>query len=356
MSLDALRLLRGASRNTNSHTADRTTAEQKASEQTGLKQQGFEDKNSKRKDPEQQDPEQRDAEHKDNEPRASAEKRERNKVEDAEVLKWFGANAIKLRTIDADQNFDDLEPMVQPLRKARIVGIGEATHGTSDFFRLKHRLFRFLVTRMGFRALALEADNSECAAINDYVRTGRGSAQAALCGLTRVHWKCEEILALIEWMREYNQSLSAEQFKTQSLFFIGMERDQPSLPASAVLQYLETIDSPALPEMRETAKVILDIVTDWDNKTDDDLVRAHELVFQSTSKVRRAIRDDHSSRTGKAERVAALKQLELFKDCALEQTGGPNEGSNIRDRFYGQNRKPDSKGLRLEHQDSDMGS
>jgi erythromycin esterase len=137
-------------------------------------------------------------------------------------------------------------------------------------------------------------------------------------------------LDLIEWMREYNRSLSPEQFKTKSLYFIGMERDQTHIPGDLVLKFMERTANPALPQMRTMAKIVSDFVKNWEKETDQDLVSTHEFVFEATASIRRAIRDHRSSLASRKEKTEALRQLELFRDAALEQTGGA-DGSNIRD-------------------------
>ena len=63
---------------------------------------------------------------------------------------------------------------------ARIVSLGEATHGTREIFQLKHRMLEYLVERMDFTVFGIEASYPDCVAIDEYVRTGKGDAEAAL--------------------------------------------------------------------------------------------------------------------------------------------------------------------------------
>jgi len=109
-----------------------------------------------------------------------------------------------LRGVRAGCGFADLEPLRAIVSSARIVALGEATHGTREFFQLKHRLLEFLVRELGFTAFALEANWPEAQAVDDYVRHGRGDPAAALAGLRFWTWNTEEVLALIEWLRAYN--------------------------------------------------------------------------------------------------------------------------------------------------------
>ena len=72
-----------------------------------------------------------------------------------------------LISVSPGWNCDDLQPL-SFLGKAKIVGLGEATHGTYEFFRLKHRIFRLLVENYNFRIFGFEADMGESIFIDRY--------------------------------------------------------------------------------------------------------------------------------------------------------------------------------------------
>ncbi|MET9932029.1 MULTISPECIES: erythromycin esterase family protein [unclassified Streptomyces] len=100
---------------------------------------------------------------------------------------------------------DGLEEFGAALDGVRVVGLGESTHGTAEFFRLKHRLFEHLVTEHGFRTLAMEASASAGPAVDAYVRDGTGDAATALTGLGFWTWRTREVLDLLEWMRSFDR-------------------------------------------------------------------------------------------------------------------------------------------------------
>ena len=60
------------------------------------------------------------------------------------VTEWVRGNAIRLTTPEAGHGFKDMEPLKKVVGKARIVSLGEATHGSREFFQLKHRMLEFL--------------------------------------------------------------------------------------------------------------------------------------------------------------------------------------------------------------------
>jgi len=136
-----------------------------------------------------------------------------------EVQAWIRGNAIPLRSVVAGSGFTDLQPLKALLGKATVVGLGEATHGTKEFFQLKHRMLEFLVEEMGFRVFAIEANLPEAYAVDEYIRTGQGDPAKALYGLQFWTWDTREVLDMILWMRAYN----ADPLHTRKLRFYGVD-------------------------------------------------------------------------------------------------------------------------------------
>lgn len=163
-------------------------------------------------------------------------------------------HAVHLTTVEAGHAFDDLQPFSGKIGAARIVALGEATHGTREFFQLKHRLVEFLVAEHGFATFAIEANWPECEAVNDYVMNGAGDPGSALAGLYFWTWDTEEVLALIEWMRLWNAGDAPE----RQVRFAGIDAQFPSRAVSRLRAYLADVDaecldtiSPALNDMAE---------------------------------------------------------------------------------------------------------
>ncbi|WP_432432799.1 erythromycin esterase family protein [Cohnella rhizoplanae] len=103
------------------------------------------------------------------------------------------------------------EDLVEQAGRARYALIGEASHGTSQFYSHRADLSKRLIAEKGFRFIAVEGDWPSCYALNRYVkgRTGAGSDAAdALRDFTRWPtwmWANREIVSFAEWLREYNQ-------------------------------------------------------------------------------------------------------------------------------------------------------
>ena len=90
-----------------------------------------------------------------------------------EVQTWISKHAIPLDTVEAGHGFEDMQPLKAVIGNARIVAIGEATHGTREFFQFKHRMFEFLVREMNFTVFGMEADWEGCLAIDSSSRSFR---------------------------------------------------------------------------------------------------------------------------------------------------------------------------------------
>ncbi|MFE1834541.1 erythromycin esterase family protein [Streptomyces sviceus] len=116
-------------------------------------------------------------------------------------------SAHTLRSTDPEGSLRDLQALGRMVRGADVVGLGEATHGSRDFFRMKHRVFRYLVEEKGFRSFALELPWSSGVRLNEYVLDGKGDlkniAHEEFQGSYRI-WNNQDYLDLIEWMRTYN--------------------------------------------------------------------------------------------------------------------------------------------------------
>ena len=169
----------------------------------------------------------------------------------AEVA-WARHAVIPLRTERAGSGFDDLKRVDAIVGDARIVSLGEGTHGTAEFFRMKHRLTEYLATKHGFTVFAIEANMPEARRVNEYVLTGRGDARAALAGLYFWTWNTEEVVDMIQWMRAYNASGKGR------IEFWGFDMQFPTVALDSVRAFLVRRDPAYLPAFDSAYRVIVD--------------------------------------------------------------------------------------------------
>ncbi|MFI9724042.1 erythromycin esterase family protein [Streptomyces sp. NPDC052396] len=116
--------------------------------------------------------------------------------------------ARPLRSTEPSGDLADLRPLGRMVAGAQVVGLGEATHSSHEFFTLKHRVFRYLVERQGFRTFALEDSWSTGQRLNDYVLHGKGDIRRIMREEFQESyswWNNREYLELLEWMRSYNR-------------------------------------------------------------------------------------------------------------------------------------------------------
>ena len=124
----------------------------------------------------------------------------------ASIVRELGAQALPFKTVLAGSGFDDLAGLDGMIGNARIVALGEASHGTAEFFQMKHRLLEYLVETKGFTVFAMEAPWAEAQLADRFIKTGEGSAAAALVAMHFRIWQTEEVRAMLDWMRAYNST------------------------------------------------------------------------------------------------------------------------------------------------------
>ncbi len=140
--------------------------------------------------------------------------------------------------------------LLERIGDARIVLLGEATHGTSEFYRMRTRITQQLILRRGFTAVAVEADWPDAAAVDRYVRA-RPSHPRAWTPFARFPtwmWRNRETQVLIEWLRAHNASVEADAPKVS---FSGLDLYSMYTSAHEVIRYLDRVDPVAARAARE---------------------------------------------------------------------------------------------------------
>ena len=154
------------------------------------------------------------------------------------LIPLIRAYAHHLVTVDPDDDLHDLNPLARIAGDARIVALGESTHGTREFFLLRHRMIRFLVTELGFTLVGIEAGWPECLAINAYVMDGVGDPAAALAQVGYWIWDTEEFRAVIEWLREHNAPLP----RNRRVQVFGFDAAFAPIATKTIYDYLAVVD------------------------------------------------------------------------------------------------------------------
>ena len=146
----------------------------------------------------------------------------------------------------------DYDLLLDAIGDARFVLIGEASHGTHEFYQQRAEITKRLIEEKGFTAVAVEADWPDAYRINRYVR-GVGEDASSLDALGNFQrfptwmWRNIDVLNFIDWLRHYNDSLPKDAVKTG---FYGLDLYSLYTSIEAVLKYLETVDPEAAARAR----------------------------------------------------------------------------------------------------------
>jgi len=165
---------------------------------------------------------------------------------DRDTLTALRAAAIKL-----DGGERDYDALLDLVGDARFVLLGEATHGTHEFYEERARITQRLIEDKGFHAVAVEADWPDAYRVNRYVR-GQGedgSADAALSGFQRFPnwmWRNTDVQNFVEWLCAHNRKTASHK-----VGFYGLDLYSMFTSIGEVLAYLDKVDPQAAKVARE---------------------------------------------------------------------------------------------------------
>ncbi len=154
----------------------------------------------------------------------------------------------------------ELGPLTERIGDSRLVLIGEATHGTSEFYRMRAEITKQLITRRGFQFVAIEADWPDAARIDQYVRRLEPANCHRWESFSRFPtwmWRNREVLEFVEWLREYNRSIDDPH---KRVAFYGLDLYSVFTSIRAVLDYLDRVD----PEAARIARLRYGCLTPWE--------------------------------------------------------------------------------------------
>src|SRR6516162_10055075 len=162
-----------------------------------------------------------------------------------------------------------LDPLLARIGDARIVLLGEASHGTSEFYRMRERISRELITKKGFRFVAIEGDWPDAARVDHYVRHFEypPSEWTAFARFPVWMWRNSEMRDFVSWLRQHNGAVE----KDERVAFHGLDLYSLYDSIRAVLKYLDQVD----PHSARVARERYGCLTPWqsDPTCEADVVR-----------------------------------------------------------------------------------
>lgn len=219
----------------------------------------------------------------------------------------------------------NLEPLLERIGAARVVLIGEATHGTSEFYRMRDRISRALIARKGFNFVAIEGDWPDAARVDHYVRDlkYRPSEWTSFARFPRWMWRNDEVRQFVDWLREHN----AQRKTAERAAFHGLDLYSMYTSIAAVLEYLERVD----PKTARLARTRYACLTPWQS---DPTVYGQAMLtgeYQSCeNEVSRMLRD-----LLQKHRLYAEHNGERFLDAVQNARLVANAEHYYRSMYYG---------------------
>lgn len=156
-----------------------------------------------------------------------------------------------------DSTEAELGPLLQRISDARVVLLGEASHGTSEFYHLRERISRALIQEKGFDFVAIEGDWPDAARIDHYVRHAEypPSEWTAFARFPVWMWRNQEVRRFVDWLRAYN----SDRPDKRRVAFHGLDLYSLYNSIQSVLDYLEEVD----PETAAVARHRYGCLTPW---------------------------------------------------------------------------------------------
>ena len=147
---------------------------------------------------------------------------------------------------------NDFDPILEVAGNARVVLIGEASHGTDEFYERRAELTKRLIVEKGFRGVAAEADFPDAWRVNRFVRGTGNDAEAveALSDFKRFPswmWRNADVLDFVGWLREHNDRIGDPSARVG---FYGLDLYSLHTSIAAVLDYLDNVDPEAAKRAR----------------------------------------------------------------------------------------------------------
>lgn len=164
-------------------------------------------------------------------------------------------SAIHIPSIDSV----DLSGLMKRIGDARVVLLGEATHGTAEFYDMRARITKELIQHKGFRFIAVEADWPDAAQIDHFIRETRmePTEEPTFARFPTWMWANMQVLEFVKWLRDYNKRYSSPD---KAIGFFGLDLYSLYSSINSVVSYLEEVD----PELATIARKRYGCLTPWE--------------------------------------------------------------------------------------------
>jgi len=186
-------------------------------------------------------------------PLPSAPRPARLRAAEGDIVSTIAAFAEPINSIAAA----DLDGLLERIGDAKVVLLGEASHGTSEFYRMRERISQELITRKGFRFVAIEGDWPDVARLDHYVRHFEypPSEWTAFARFPTWMWRNTEVRSFVDWLHAHN----AERTPQRRVAIYGLDLYSLYTSIGSVLKYLDEVD----PDSAQIARQRYGCLTPW---------------------------------------------------------------------------------------------
>jgi erythromycin esterase len=213
--------------------------------------------------------------------------------------------------------------------QSKIIGLGESTHGTSEFTTIRTEMFKYLVVNHNYSIFFLEADYNACGRVNRFIQGAEDNAEEALKEVRLWPWLTQELLDFIGWMRMYNMQ------HDNILEFVGCDMQ---------LIADDKVELPRCFSMNPKLKNLKSLLPSLDFNTNDS------SLLLSKQKEWKAFTDTFSKAHSDEEPLLFKSLNQWFEEAVVNGYKG-----HFRDSCMGNNivdyldRRPEKKGIYLAH-------
>ena len=200
-------------------------------------------------------------------------------------INFINKNAIPIKSCDFQSSDNNITQIIENLPNFKVIGLGESTHGTSEFHSLRAKVIKELILKRNLNFVILETNFSESfIALNNFVIDGKGTAEQALRYTLVWPWQTTEMVELLNWIKIHNQTAQ------NKVHVGGMDVQFNYLAAKQIRKTLIGIDSALILPIRKELDFLIDkspyVSNEWSEKKDSIMI-----FEQSAKKINSYLQD-----------------------------------------------------------------
>ncbi len=202
----------------------------------------------------------------------------------------------------------------------RIVALGEASHGNSEFQQLKTEVFKVLAEKYDIRTLVIEGDFGGCTLVNDYILGGEGDAEELTKHLGYRLYRTDDMMGLITWMHEYNES--APDDKKVRLYGMDVQKSMDNI--QVLKDFYSKVDETKAKEVSDNLDLLFGTEEDgYDKEKIDEIIEYTDSLVTDISDNA----EDYIAATDQDQQFRAMLAAESlnYYIILLEKEGGSNK-------------------------------